>query len=431
MSEPDVSNLLTVAQAIAVIDAVPVSQRTERLALMAADGRRLAEDVLSDRDYPPFHKSQMDGFAIRIIDVKKTPVNLRLVGEVAAGETPERTVETGEAIAIMTGAPLPPGADGVVPIEDVERPTDDVIRVMRAAWPSRLIAARGSDCRAGEAVLKRGVMLGPAQLAVAASVGATSLQVFARPRVAVLCTGDELVPFDQEPGPSQIRNSNNPMLVSLLQRLGCEVIDLGTAPDQPDAIRRAISEGLQHEVLFITGGMSMGTYDYVPRILEELKVDLRITKLRVKPGKPFVFGVGEGKSEPQSQGWDEGAVARDHAAFVFGLPGNPVAGFVCTTRLASRLLMRLGGGVVRERWISGRLDAGLPANGPREFYQPVVCSVPAGGRNSAQNEFATVTPLNWKGSADIYTLALANALLVRAENEPPVPKGTLVRVLEL
>jgi molybdopterin molybdotransferase len=161
--------------------------------------------------------------------------------------------------------------------------------------------------------------------------------------------------------------------------------------------------------------MSMGAYDYVPRLLREADVDLRITKIRIKPGKPFVFGVRDEDGKP---------------AFVFGLPGNPVSGFVCTVRFASRLLTRMAGGQVIERWATGRLDAGLPPNGPREFYQPVLRSVPSGS-TSAHNEMATVSPLLWKGSADLFTLAAANALLVRAENDPAVPKGTMVRVLEI
>ena len=274
------------------------------------------------------------------------------------------------------------------------------MRILRATTPGRFIAKRGSDVRAGAVVLRRGMRVGPAQLAVAASVGESRVAAFARPRVAVLATGDELVPVDAAPGPAQIRNSNSVMLVSLLRRLGCDVTDLGVVRDTPDDVREALRGGLRFDVLFVTGGMSMGAHDYVPRALVELGVDLRITKLRIKPGKPFVFGVH-----------DEG--------FVFGLPGNPVSGFVCTVRLAARLLARLRGADPEPRWVSAPLLAPLKANGPREFYQPVTLSQHG------------VTPLEWKGSADVYTLAAANALLVRAENEPARPAGDAVRVLEL
>ena len=168
--------------------------------------------------------------------------------------------------------------------------------------------------------------------------------MFSHRRAAVLATGDELVSPGTEPGPSSIRNSNSPMLVSLLTRLGCDVTDLGNVPDRPNEIRQALKNGLTFDALFVTGGMSMGEYDYVPGLLKEIGVDLRITKLRIKPGKPFVFGVWEGGR-----------------GFVFGLPGNPVSGFVCTVRLASRILSRLAGGEVEEPWVTG---ASTPTSRP-------------------------------------------------------------------
>ena len=412
--EPDVGALIGVPDAIRIIDSVEVRPRVERRRLSEADGLRLAAPLASDRDYPPFDKSQMDGYAVRAADVAQTPAELHVVGEVAAGGSTEHVLGPGEAIAIMTGAPLPGGADDVVPVEDVEKLPPDRVRVLRGGYAGRFIAPRGSDCRAGTLTVPAGTRLGPVQIAVAASFGAAELDVFAPPEVAVLATGDELAALEETPGPSQIRNSNSPMLVSLLKRMGCKVTDLGTARDEPGLLREALARGLEHDALFVTGGMSMGAYDYVPRLLEELGVSLRITKLRIKPGKPFVFGVHE-----------RGGTGR----FVFGLPGNPVSAMVCTVRLASRLLTRLAGGAVEERWLSGRLDAGLPANGPREFYQPAIRNVPV-GRVSSHTEFATITPLAWKGSADIFTLARANVLLVRPENDPALPRGTVLRALE-
>jgi molybdopterin molybdotransferase len=303
----------------------------------------------------------------------------------------------------MTGAPIPTGADGVVPIEDTAR-DGDTIRVNRAGDPRRFIARRGADIRAGATILVAGARLEAAQLAAAATVGGPTLAVHPRPRVAVLATGDEIVPIDATPAGSQIRNSNSLMLVALLERLGCEVTDLGVARDDPETIRRAIRGGMAFDVLFVTGGMSMGAYDFVPRLLAEVGFDLRITRLRIKPGKPFVFGVGE-------------------SCFAFGLPGNPVSGFACTVRLASRVLTRLAGGQVVERWLPARLARPLPPNGPREFYQPARLDWTADG--------PLVTPLSWKGSADLFTLANADALLVRAENEPAVDAGAVVRVLEI
>jgi molybdopterin molybdotransferase len=288
--------------------------------------------------------------------------------------------------------------------------------------------------------LTAGTRLGPAQLAVAAAVGATEVEVFENPKVAVLATGDELVPTNATPLGPQIRNSNTPMLLSLLRRLGCNVSDLGTAIDDPDTIRTALRRGLEFDALFVTGGMSMGQYDYVPKLLIELGVDLKVTKLRIKPGKPFVFGTYPGKRGPLDREIVDAqspALPIPHSprpplapSVVFGLPGNPVSAFVCTIRLASRLLTRMGGGAIEERWLTGKLDIGMPVNGPREFYQPAIRTV-APGRDSTHGEFASITPLKWTGSADLFTLARANVLLVRPENDPPLPKGTILRVLEI
>jgi molybdopterin molybdotransferase len=409
MSDLDVMNLITVAQAIAILDAAPVHPRAVELALGDAAGLVAAQDLLADRDYPPFDKSQMDGFAVRGGDVEHIPCALSLVGEIAAGQQPARAIEVGETMAIMTGAPLPPGADGVVPIEMTEQ-AGHKVRILQPAIPARFVARRGSDVASGATVLRRGQRLGPAQLAVAARVGAERMRVFARPRVAVLASGDELIAGGQAPGPAAIRNSNSPMLVALLRQLHCQVSDLGIVRDRLDDVRDALARATDFDVLFITGGMSMGRYDYVPAALGELNVEVRITRLRIKPGKPFVFGV-RARSDQESG---------NRPQYIFGLPGNPLAAFVCTIRLASRLLNRLSGADPEPRWMRGTLAAALPANGPREFYQPVVV-----------NSDATVNVLAWKGSADVFTLAQANGLLVRAEDEPAQPAGAAVRVLEV
>jgi molybdopterin molybdotransferase len=341
----------------------------------------------------------------------------------------------------MTGAPLPGNADGVVPVEDVavRVSVGSTVKILRASNPQRYVAARGSDCPFGRTVVAKGTLIGPPQIAVMASIGAAEVPCFARPRVAILGTGDELVPITQVPRDAQIRDSNTHMLAALLRRLGCDVVEIAAVRDDLQLIREAISRGMSHDALFVTGGMSMGEFDYVPAMLQELGVEFKIAKLRMKPGKPFVFGVGKGLVEKGTEGRsDEGTVgegansevAAANPPFVFGLPGNPVSAYICTLRLASRLLTRLGGGVPDERWVSGRLDAGVLANGAREFYQPAIRHW-GQGQHSMHAAFATVTPLQWKGSADLFTLSSANVLIVRAENEPAMPKGTVVRVLEI
>jgi molybdopterin molybdotransferase len=400
------SNLLSVSEAIAILDGAVVTPRIVRLPLRDALGLRLAEQISSDRDYPPFDKAVMDGFAVRAADVAASGATLRVVDTVAAGALGERTVQAGEAIAIMTGAPLPPGADAVVPVEETTRDGDRVT-FRRAARAGEAIARRASDIEAGRVVLAKGARLGPVQVAVAANVGASEITVFAQPSVAVLSTGDELVEIDAVPSGAQIRNSNSVMLVALLRRLGCDVRDLGIARDDPAVIRDAILNGLSlADALFIAGGMSMGERDYVPRLLQELGMDLRITKLRIKPGKPFVFAVAR-----------EFDSIRDK--FVFGLPGNPVSAFVCTLRLASRVLARMAGGTPDGRIGEAKLSSPLPANGPREFYQPAL-RIGSG-----------VDPMTWKGSADIFTLAAANCLIIRPADARPAEAGDVVPIIEI
>jgi molybdopterin molybdotransferase len=408
MPELPVDQLLTVAQAIAIIDATPVNPRTEVAQLNDAAGRRLAADTVADRDDPPFDKSLMDGFAVRGGD----GLTLRVVGGIPAGTSATIAIAAGEAMSIMTGAPVPAGADAVVPVEQTAREGESVLLSLKAKV-GQSIARRGSDCAAGSIVLRRGVELGPAQIAVAASVGAAMVEVYARPRVAVLSTGDEIVPVDQQQGVAQIRNSNSYMLCALLTRLGCDVQDMGIVRDQPELIREKLDLGMQCDALFVTGGMSMGEYDYVPRILREMGVELRISKLRIKPGKPFVFGVREEAPHVHAGLGSTGK-------FVFGLPGNPVSGYVCTLRLASRLLRRMSGGEADGGVLGATLRKALPANGPREFYQPGVLDG-AGG----------VNPLDWKGSADIYTLAAANTLIIREENAPACPVGSTVSCIRM
>ena len=400
-SEPDVSDLLTVAEAIVVIDAVAVSPRAVEMPLKEAMGLVLAEVICSDRDYPPFDKAVMDGYAVRARDVVTTPTRLRIVETIPAGAQSEKVLAAWQAAPIMTGAPIPPGADAVVAVEETSRASVDGVFIYRSAREGQNIARRASDVESGRVLLAEGTRLCAAQLAAVATVGAASIRVFAKPRVAVLSTGDELVPIDQTPAGAQIRNSNSLMIAALLERMGCDVTDLGIVRDTPTDTRAALEAGMKFDALFVTGGMSMGEFDYVPRTLIELGVELKITKLRIKPGKPFVFGV------------------KDGSRFVFGLPGNPVSGFVCTVRLASRLIARMRGERPGERWVERRLASALPANGPREFYQP------------AKFDDQTVQPLKWKGSADIFTLALADGLIVRSENELARSVGEVVRVLEV
>jgi molybdopterin molybdotransferase len=300
-----------------------------------------------------------------------------------------------------------------------------LVRISGTSKAGKYIAKSGSDAPAGQVVMKAGTLLEAAGLAAAASIGAARVKVFAAPRVGIFATGDEIVPFDSAPGPAEIRNSNNIMMAALLKRMGCRVIDLGIIPDKPELIRTALLKALMLDSAVISGGMSMGRYDYVPAILKELGAELKISKLRIKPGKPFIFSTVDRKlTATKKMPGDPNIVGpTDGVCQVFGIPGNPVSGFVCLLRLASRLFARMNGAAPVERWISGKLITPLDANGPREFYQPVLLE-------RAANDLL-VRPLPWKGSADLFTLASAQGLLVRPENQPALAAGAAVNVMEL
>lgn len=402
MSELEVTDLITVRQAMEIIDAAKVEPRVEWMGLEQCAGLYLAEDLRSDRDAPPFDKSLMDGYAVRARDLAKLPRELTVIDRIVAGGSAASPLGEGEAMAIMTGAPLPAGADAVAPIEQTQKiEGSNRVRFGEPTAMGRFIARRGSDSMGGSIVLKKGMRLGPAQVAVAASIGAVNVPVYQAPSVAVLGTGDELVPPDKTPAPNQIRSCNNPMLLALLRRFPCRAIDLGLVSDDPEMIQRRIEAGLTHDVLLITGGMSMGERDFVPEILRRLGGELKITKLRIKPGKPFVFAKMPGDK------------------FAFGLPGNPVSAFVCTLCLVSRLLERMAGAAPGLGVRTAPLLQPLEANGNRTFYQPAIFD----GR--------AIVPLQWKGSADVYTLSQANALLVRPENQSPQSVGAIVEFIEL
>jgi molybdopterin molybdotransferase len=402
MSEMDVSDLISVAQAKSIIDATPVTPRTDVVELSWALGHRLSEDLRADRDSPPFEKSVMDGYAVRAEDLAHLPCELLVQGRIMAGQAPAAPISAGKTMAIMTGAPLPDGADTVVPIELVEvLDAGKKVRFTQPVAKGKNVAHRASEIKGGDVVLKGGDLLEAAQIAVAASIGAVEVPVFAKPSVGVLASGDELVEISEIPTGAQIRSSNSAMLLALLERLNCNPTDVGIARDDPAKVKDAITLGMNHDVLLITGGMSVGEHDFVPRVLREMGAQMKITKLRVRPGKPFIFAI-----MPQG-------------TLVFGLPGNPVSAFVCTLVLVRRMLEKLSGVNAQDHSRIATLTKPLEANGPREFYQPAIF------------DGKTIAPPKWVGSADIYTLARANALLVRPENDSARAPGEQISFVAL
>jgi molybdopterin molybdotransferase len=297
------------AQALVLRHAPLLSVETVRAGLTAL-GSILAEDVVSDFDSPPFAKSMVDGYAVRSADLPRSANLLRIAGEVLAGQTYKKIVGSGETVCIMTGAPIPAGSDAVVMLEKTTLTHDSGAVTIPGPVPAgQNILPRGAEMRSGDNVLTAGTRLRPQELGILATLGKTRLQVYRRPVMAVLSTGDEVIEPGEDLQPGQIRNSNAVMLQAQTARAGVPVQYLGIARDDVASLRPFLEQGLGHDVLLITGGVSAGKVDLVPNVLAELGVEAIFHKVSMKPGKPILFG-------------------RRGATLAFGLPGNPVSAYV-------------------------------------------------------------------------------------------------------
>ena len=369
----------------------------EQIPALEAAGRILAEEITADRDYPPFPRSARDGFAIRAADV---PGELRVVGEVRAGEIYKGVVGAGGAVEIMTGAPLPEGADAVVMVEHTER-VGDRVKVTRSLKPGENFGARGTEARQGSVVLSAGRRLGFAEIALLAMVGRECTSVYRRPRVAILPTGDEIVEAGQKPEPFQIRNSNAWSMAVQVARAGGDPHILPIARDNYQSTRERMEQGLTHDLLLLSGGVSAGKYDIVERVLADLGAKFYFDRVLVQPGQPLVFGTARGK-------------------FFFGLPGNPASTMV-TFEVFARAAVELLGGAQEAplRLLQARLSKEFRQNPGLTRFLPAQVS-PDG---------ATVTPEPWQGSGDVNSLARANAFLVTEPDRESWVAGDMIRVL--
>jgi molybdenum cofactor synthesis domain-containing protein len=370
----------------------------EEVPLAEALHRVLAEDVATDLDFPPFDRSAMDGFALRSADAGFAPVALSVVGEVRAGQWPSRAVETGQAVSIMTGAPLPPGADSVQQVEKTRRLNEGWVEVLAAVEPGLNVSPRGSEIRAGDRVLGARERLDPAAVGVLAAVGKAKVKVGSRPTVFVLVTGDELVEPAQKPEGAQIRNANGPAVLAQVREAGGSGFSLGVVADDARRIARKVEEGLAGDVLVLSGGVSEGTYDLVEGALKEQGVEILFDKVAIKPGAPLVFGRLR----------REGALARPgrrSTTLIFGLPGNPVSAQVTFDLFVRAALLRMQGArVVSRPALEVELSGGARNRSGRRAHLPARLHR-SGGRLLAE-------PLPSKGSADLVAHARANALVV-------------------
>jgi molybdopterin molybdotransferase len=375
---------------------------TERAPLAESCGRVLAEDVRADRDYPPFHRATRDGYALRSADLSAVPCQLALIGEVRAGQHFRGVVARGQCVEIMTGAPLPEGADAVVMVEDTSlRGAQVEVRRGVAGWENTV--QKGSEARAGTVVVKRGRVLGAAEAGLLASVGCSDVSVFEKPSVAILPTGDELVDVEASPEWYQVRNSNAVTLEAQVRSAGGSPKVLPVARDDYSALRELIEQGFREDLLLLSGGVSAGKYDLVKRVLAEFGAEFFIEGVAIRPGKPLTFGCARGR-------------------FFFGLPGNPVSTYV-TFELFARNAIRMLGGAEFEcpTFLRARLAR------PRRQKLGLTAFLPA--RVWMEGSEPTVDVVGWQGSGDLVGVTSANCFMVIRPEQAELSAGEWVDVL--
>jgi molybdopterin molybdotransferase len=385
----------------------------ERVMLREAFGRVLGEPLVADRDLPPFARATRDGYAVRSADVARIPARLKVAGEIRAGSAPDPladVIHPGQTAAIMTGAPLPPGADAVVMVEFTSR-EGDVATIEQAVTAGEHVVPQGAEARVGEWLLEPGSRVGAAAIAVAASVGQLELLVCRRPQVAILATGDELVDAGERPGPAQIRNSTSVSLAAQVSAAGACPHVLPIARDDPACLLDSIRAGLKADLLILSGGVSVGKYDLVEQALAELHAEFFFTGALIQPGKPAVFGRCPRDDEEKGE-----------HTFFLGLPGNPVSTLVTFELFAWPLLSALAGAAEEPlRLLGARLKSALRLKPGLTRFLPAQLS----------GEFGQVevTPVNWQGSGDVVAAARADCYLVAPPERDRLDAGEAVSVL--
>jgi len=402
------SEYLTVAEAlVAVLDGVSVLP-AESVSLLDALGRVLAEPVISGDDLPPFANSAMDGYAVRAADLANAgadnPVTLKVVGDIAAGAVPDVTLAPATAARIMTGAPVPPGADAVVPVEDTsepwrdpDRPLPETIEVRRSVNAGDYLRRPGEDIEAGQPVLATGHLIRPQEIGVLAALGISRVLVIRRPRVGILATGDELVAIDETLQPGKIRNSNGYAQTAQVLAMGATPVWLGIARDTEADVRAKLQRGLDEGVdLFVSSaGVSVGAYDVVKTVLET-EGNVGFWRVRMRPGKPLAFGTYRGVP-------------------YLGLPGNPVSAMVSFERFARAAILKMAGHTELERpQLTVALQDTIHSDGRESYVRAVV-------QRKAGEYLATTT--GSQGSHIMTSLVKANALLIVPEGVKLVVAG--------
>jgi len=398
--------MIPVNEAIKVILLHTTTWEVESVRLSDVLDRVLAEDIIADCDLPPFDRAQMDGYAVRAEDVSTLPARLAIVGESAAGSGWHHEMKAGEAVRIMTGAPVPVGADAVQQVE-LTRESDGQVEILEGVDSGRSIVRRASEIKAGETVLRAGEDINAAMIATLASFGYAEVKVSRRPRVTVMATGSELVDVDQKPGADQIRDSNNYTLAAYAKLAGAIVERLPLAGDDTNGLKQQMAAAAERsDVLITSGGVSMGVYDFTKTALKELGAEIYFERVSLRPGKPTVF-------------------ARLGSTLVFGLPGNPVSVAV-TFNLFARTALRAmqGAKVPALQGETAVLVRNLKGSIERESYLPAVLRTDEKGT-------LLVEPLKWGGSSDFIAFARATALINVPVGVKMIEAGDRVTIVHL
>lgn len=383
-------------ESVSIVINSAITLEEESVPLQEACGRVLYRDVSSDIDIPPFNKSAMDGYACRSEDIGRP---LKVIETIPAGYTPQKTVGDGECSKIMTGGIVPEGSDCVVMIEHTEIKDDLVIVNKKSS--DRNICYKAEDIQKGDRVLQKGTLVTPAEIAVLASVGCDPVPVSRKPVLGIIATGNELVQPSQEPKSAQIRNSNSYQLYSQIEQAGCKPVYLGIIEDSPEAIGAAIDQNISNvDIFLLSGGVSMGEFDYVPGVLQEKGFRLLFQKVAIKPGKPTVFGKKENK-------------------FVFGMPGNPVSTFIIFEMLVKPFCYKLMGANYSYKMVKAKLAETIKRKkSERLSFIPVVV-----------NKNGEIGLVKYHGSAHIHSLTKANGILSIPVSVNEIKAGESVSVI--
>jgi molybdenum cofactor synthesis domain-containing protein len=401
--------MISVAEAIQIVRQQTRPLPTERVKLQDALNRVLAEDIVADSDLPPFDRSQMDGYAVRAEETAEAPVRLRIVGESAAGRGWHHELKEGEAVRIMTGAPVPQGADSVQQVELAHELKDGtVVELLESVEAGRSIVKRAAEIKAGETVLQSGVAINAAMMAVLAAFGYADVAVGQRPHAGVLATGTELVAVDEKPGQDQIRDSNNYSIAAYAQLTGATVERLALARDETSVLKNQLGKAAKKcDVIVTSGGVSMGVYDVTKSALKQLDAEIFFERVALRPGKPTVFA------------------RLPNGTLVFGLPGNPVSVAVTFNLFARTALLAMQG--VTEpapKYETALLARSVKGNVERESYLPAQLTTNDDGELIA-------FPLKWGGSSDFVAFALTTALVVVPAGTRTFEANSRVKVLRL